>query len=54
METLLVLKQQLMRLYTRFEAFIVPILKFFAMLFAMIFINQQFFFYMTLQKQYLL
>lgn len=39
METLLVLKQQLMRLYTRFEAFIVPILKFFAMLFAMIFIN---------------
>lgn len=39
MDTLLVLKQQLMRLYTRFEAFIVPILKFLAMLFALIFIN---------------
>lgn len=39
METLLVIKQQIMRFYTRFEAFIAPILKFFAMLFALIFIN---------------
>ena len=39
MEALLIAKQQIVRFYTRFEAFIVPILKFLAMLFAQIFIN---------------
>ena len=39
MESLLIVKQQLTRFYTRFEAFIVPTLKFLAMLFALIFIN---------------
>ena len=39
METLLIVKQQLTRFYTRFEAYIVPTLKFLAMLFALIFIN---------------
>lgn len=39
MESLLVVKQQLTRFYTRFEAYIVPALKFFAMLFALIFIG---------------
>lgn len=39
METLLVIKQQLMRFYTRFEAFIAPILKFFATLFTLIYVN---------------
>lgn len=39
MDTLLIMKQQIMRFYTRFEAFIVPVLKFFAMLFSLIFIN---------------
>ena len=39
MKSLLVIKQQLARIYTRFEAYIVPALKFFAMLFALIFIN---------------
>ena len=38
METLLIVKQQLARFYTRFEAFIVPVLKFLAMLFALLFI----------------
>ncbi len=39
MESLLILKENLTRFYTRFEAFIVPTLKFVAMLLAMIFIN---------------
>lgn len=39
MESLLVVKQQLTRFYTRFEAYIVPALKFLAMLFALLFIN---------------
>ena len=39
MNSLLVMKQQLMRFYTKFEAYIVPALKFLAMLFALIFIN---------------
>ncbi len=39
MESLLIVKQQLTRFYMRFEAFIVPTLKFLAMLFALIFIN---------------
>ena len=39
MESLLIVKQQLTRFYTRFEAYIVPALKFFAMLFALIFIG---------------
>lgn len=39
MESLLILKENLARFYTRFEAYIVPALKFLAMLFAMIFIN---------------
>ena len=39
MESLLIVKQQLTRFYTRFEAYIVPALKFLAMLFALIFIN---------------
>ena len=39
MESLLIVKQQLTRFYTRFEAYIVPTLKFLAMLFALIFIN---------------
>ena len=38
MESLLVIKQQLTRFYTRFEAYIVPVLKFLAMLFAQMFI----------------
>lgn len=41
MKSLLVVKQQLTRFYTRFEAYIVPVLKFLAMLFAMIFINSK-------------
>ena len=39
MESLLIIKQQLTRFYTRFEAYIIPALKFFAMLFALIFIG---------------
>ena len=39
MESLLIVKQQLTRFYTRFEAYIVPVLKFLAMLFALIFIG---------------
>ncbi len=39
MESLLIVKQQLTRFYTRFEAYIVPALRFLAMLFALIFIN---------------
>lgn len=39
MESLLVVKQQLTRFYTRFEAYIVPFLKFLAMLLALILIN---------------
>lgn len=39
MNTLLVMKQQIMRFYTRFEAFIAPLLKFLAMLIALIMIN---------------
>ncbi len=39
MESLLVVKQQLARFYTRYEAFIVPVLKFLAMLFALLFIG---------------
>lgn len=39
MNTLLVMKQQIMRFYTRFEAFVVPLLKFLAMLIALIMIN---------------
>ncbi|MCR5302840.1 MAG: hypothetical protein K6E49_10430 [Lachnospiraceae bacterium] len=39
MESLLIIKQQLTRFYTRFEAYIVPVLKFLAMLFALLFIN---------------
>ena len=39
MESLLIVKQQLTRFYTRFEAYIVPTLRFLAMLFALIFIN---------------
>jgi len=39
MESLLVVKQQLTRFYTRYEAFIVPVLRFLAMLFALIFIG---------------
>ncbi len=39
MESLLIVKQQLARFYTRFEAYIVPTLKFLAMLFALLFIN---------------
>ena len=39
MESLLIAKQQLTRFYTRFEAYIVPVLKFLAMLFALLFIG---------------
>ena len=39
MESLLMVKEYIARFYTRFEAYIVPVLKFFAMLFALIFIN---------------
>lgn len=39
MDTLLLIKQTLTRFYTKFEAYIVPVLKFLAMLFALIFIN---------------
>lgn len=39
METLLVFKQQLIRFYAKVEAFVIPILKFFAMLVALIYIN---------------
>ncbi len=39
MESLLVIKQQLTSFYTRFEAYIVPVLKFLAMLIALLFIN---------------
>ncbi|MCR5831167.1 MAG: hypothetical protein K6G67_03370 [Lachnospiraceae bacterium] len=39
MESLLIAKEQLARFYTRFEAYIVPTLKFLAMLFALLFIN---------------
>ncbi len=39
MESLLILKQHLTRVYTRYEAYIVPVLKFLAMLFALLFIN---------------
>ena len=39
MESLLIIKQQLTRFYTRFEAYIVPVLKFLAMLFALLFIG---------------
>lgn len=39
MNALFVFKQNIARFYTRFESFIVPVLKFFAMLFALIFIN---------------
>ena len=39
MESLLIIKQQLTRFYTRFEVYIIPALKFFAMLFALIFIG---------------
>ncbi|MBR6159397.1 MAG: hypothetical protein IKQ40_03765, partial [Lachnospiraceae bacterium] len=39
MESLLIVKQQLARFYTRFEAYIVPVLKFLAMLFALLFIG---------------
>lgn len=39
MQQLLIIKQQLTRFYTRFEAYIVPALRFFATLFALIFIN---------------
>ncbi|MCR5687560.1 MAG: hypothetical protein K6G58_06025 [Lachnospiraceae bacterium] len=39
MESLLIVKQQLTRFYTRFEAYIVPALKFFAMFFALLFIG---------------
>lgn len=39
MDTLFAIKQQIMRFYTRFEAFVVPVLKFLAMLFTLIFIN---------------
>ena len=39
MDSLLIAKQQLTRFYTRFEAYIVPVLKFLAMLFALLFIN---------------
>lgn len=41
MKSLLVIKQQLTRFYTRFEAYIIPVLKFLAMLFALIFINSK-------------
>ena len=39
MESLLIVKQQLTRFYARFEAYIVPVLKFLAMLFALLFIG---------------
>lgn len=39
MESLLIVKQQLARFYTRFEAFIVPVLKFLAMLIALLMIG---------------
>lgn len=39
MQSLLIIKQQLARFYTRFEAYIVPVLKFLAMLFALLFIG---------------
>ena len=39
MGSLLRAKQQLARFYTRFEAYIVPVLKFLAMLFALLFIG---------------
>lgn len=41
MKSLLIFKQQLTRFYSRFEAYIVPVLKFFAMLFALILINSK-------------
>ena len=39
MESLLIVKQQLTRFYTRFEAYIVPVLKFLAMLMALLLIG---------------
>lgn len=39
MNSLLMIKEQITRFYARFEAFVVPVLKFLAMLFALIFIN---------------
>lgn len=39
MQSLLIVKQQLARFYTRFEAYIVPVLKFLAMLFALLLIG---------------
>ena len=41
MKSLLVFKQQLTRFYSRFEAYIIPVLKFLAMLFALIIINSK-------------
>lgn len=39
MEQLLIAKQQITRFYSKFEAYIVPVLRFLTMLFALIFIN---------------
>ena len=39
MDALIIAKQQIARFYARFEAFVVPVLKFLAMLFALIMIN---------------
>lgn len=39
MKQLLIIKQQIARFYTRYEAYIVPVLRFLAMLFALLFIN---------------
>lgn len=39
MEQLLIIKYKLTRFVTRFESYIIPVLRFFAMLFALIFIN---------------
>ena len=40
MRAFLSIKQQLMRFYTRYEAFVLPVLKFLAMLFSLIIINK--------------
>ncbi|HOO27361.1 MAG TPA: hypothetical protein PLU43_02770 [Lachnospiraceae bacterium] len=40
MTNLLVIKEQLIRIYARFEAYITPVLKFFLMLFSLIIINR--------------
>lgn len=39
MKQLLIIKQQMTRFYSRYEAYIVPVLRFLAMLFALLFIN---------------